>query len=416
LKIAFIGIILHLFFIFFNPQVFLPILAQFRAHLVIAALTLFVAVVKGRTPGKAIQSWFFVIISIFAILSIYLSPIPGDAPKDFGFFYLREFAKCVLSYFMVILVVHSVEDLKKLCKALLFLSFTVGLISIVAFKAGIKPLSGSEGSFIEGRLTSFFGGLGGLSNNFAAMMILIFPIPIYMIMEIKSSQVKKIILLSASTVYGLCIFLSGSRGTLLALLFVLLIMLKEYRKRASFIFIVLLITAISTYQLSERLMERISVLKSPEAAMQDPTAESRIREMQYSLELIKSYPFTGVGIGSYRRGKIYFLGIAPDSREAERVSHNAFLQVGTEMGLPSMILLMLIVIYSYRDLNYTERLLISGEGSNPLYVLAKGIKIGLIGFIVALMFLPDYANTLLYFWIALAVSMRKIVVKEIGDN
>jgi hypothetical protein len=390
-------------------MVFLPILAQFRAHLVIAVLTLFVAVIKGRTPGKAIQSWLFVIISLFALLSIYLSPLPGDLSKEEGFFYFILFMKCVLSYFMVILIIQSEKDLRKLFNAILVMTIVVGLVSTLTFKAGIEALSGSGTSFGEGRIISYFGGLGGQSNDFAAMMLLLFPLPVCMLMEWKNTLLKKMIFFTASITYALCITLTGSRGTILALIIVLFIMLKEYRKRASFIFIVLLITAISTYQLSEKLMERISVLKSPETALQDPTAESRMREIQYSLELIKSYPFTGVGIGNYRRGKIYFLGIAPDTREADRTSHNTFLLVGSETGVIPMFLLLMVVYYSYRDLRIFEKTFQPHKDLNNLSVLAKGVKIGYIGFFIANLLLPGNYNLLFYFWSAIAVVFSRLV-------
>jgi hypothetical protein len=390
-------------------MVFLPILAQFRAHLVIAVLTLFVAVIKGRTPGKAIQSWLFVIISLFALLSIYLSPLPLDLIKEEGFFYFILFVKCVLSYFMVILIIQSEKDLRKLFNAILVMTIVVGLVATLTFTAGIEALSGSGTSFGEGRIISYFGGLGGQSNDFAAMMLLLFPLPVCMLMEWKNTLLKKMIFFTASITYALCITLTGSRGTILALIIVLFIMLKEYRKRASFIFIVLLITAISTYQLSEKLMERISVLKSPETALQDPTAESRMREIQYSLELIKSYPFTGVGIGNYRRGKIYFLGIAPDTREADRTSHNTFLLVGSETGVIPMFLLLMVVYYSYRDLRIFEKTFQPHKDLNYLSALAKGVKIGYIGFFIANLLLPGNYNLLFYFWSAIAVVFSRLV-------
>lgn len=401
---------------FFNPQVLLPVLGQFRVHLVIAALTLFIAMIKGRTPGKAIQSWLFVIISLCILLSIYFSPIPVDWAHERPLEYFIQFFKCVLSYFMVVLVVQSADDIKKISNVVLVMSFTVGLISILTFKAGFVPLTGPGTAYMEGRLTSFFGGLGRDTNEFASFMLLMFPIPVYMVMKKKGSLIKQISLFSATMVYALCVLLTGSRGTLLAMIVVLFILVIDFRKSVFILIFVLMITALGTYQLSDEIMERIFVLKSPKTMMQDPTAKSRIREMEYSLEIIKSYPLTGVGIGNYRSAKMYFLGVAPDTTAAEIVSHNAFLQVGTEIGLPGMILLILIVIYTYRDFIYSERLLVSREGSNSLYILGKGLRIGFIGFVMALMFLPHYTNALFYFWIALAVTIKNIVQKEIENN
>ena len=94
------------------------------------------------------------------------------------------------------------------------------------------------------------------------------------------------------------------------------------------------------------------------------------------------------------------------------VSHNSFLQVGAELGIPGLIAFLVALGGAFRALRAVQRSPLPrppGERSPPEAQLAQALSAALIGYMVGGFFLSLAYHDLLYTLLALIVALRKVV-------
>ncbi|MCP4420057.1 MAG: hypothetical protein GY805_25925, partial [Chloroflexi bacterium] len=95
---------------------------------------------------------------------------------------------------------------------------------------------------------------------------------------------------------------------------------------------------------------------------------------RWTVVAIQDFPFTGVGLGSFRRviRRLYPLGVTPGYDVAH--AHNLYLHTAIDIGLPGLIIyLALLGLAVYLGWFAAQR-------SKPLRPYALGLIAGLIGF------------------------------------
>ncbi|MEW6379238.1 MAG: O-antigen ligase family protein [bacterium] len=168
------------------------------------------------------------------------------------------------------------------------------------------------------------------------------------------------------------ILLSGSRGAALVLLIISLFLLCFFRKKKIIIGFLLLVTALAA--LPNPLRDRVLT-----AGKNDIYAYTRISIWKSALAIIRDHWKTGVGLGQYRYiSTAYSFPVerawARYARVAE-YAHNEYLQLGAEMGLLSLFLVLAAIAWFFSDAAAQIRIqrFLSPENKRNQVLLLAGI-------------------------------------------
>jgi O-antigen ligase len=130
------------------------------------------------------------------------------------------------------------------------------------------------------------------------------------------------------------------------------------------------------------------------------------------LRLFLNNPLLGVGAGAYNVAEGYSHGGAGKWSAA----HNSFLQIATELGVVGLILFVFVL---YRAVASCREL--AREGSEyrdraALQPLARGVEIGLYGYLVTGFGLSQAYSALLYVLLGLAVALKRIASTQVVEE
>jgi hypothetical protein len=109
----------------------------------------------------------------------------------------------------------------------------------------------------------------------------------------------------------------------------------------------------------------------------------------------------GIGIGNFP-----IVGIR------NLVTHNAYTQVSSELGLLGFAAYMIFMISPFRKLGAIERTLFAKEEHDWFYYLAIGLQASIVGYMVSSFFVSVAYNWFIYYLIAYAVAFRRIYKLE----
>jgi O-antigen ligase len=108
----------------------------------------------------------------------------------------------------------------------------------------------------------------------------------------------------------------------------------------------------------------------------------------------------GVGASNFKGALDRYLG--PDDPWIEHVAHNTFLEVGAELGVFGLLLLVAIVVLTFRTLTRVRRA--TAHGRDPLlHLTARGLEASLAGACVSMLFISALHSRL--FWFLIIVTM-----------
>ncbi|MFW9780566.1 MAG: O-antigen ligase family protein, partial [Candidatus Heimdallarchaeota archaeon] len=275
---AYYGLVLFLAFQLFTPQAYLPILDKVKAHYLIFIVTFILAMFGGLSYTKSKQTFLLLVIFAITLLSILVAPFSNQGNWKER---LIEFVQSIAMYLLVTMTLRSGKEMRRFIYTIIVLFFTMGIVSLITFRLGIPPIVGEIKYFGWGRLTNFFGVFGSDANFFGSSFILVFPLSVFIIQKTDSKFIK-VFLLFVSFVFLLCILETKSRGALIGLLAVILLLVWENRKRKRFLISVILIVILAAISVGPKFWERAHALRSIEAAQEEGTASLRLRQYGYA--------------------------------------------------------------------------------------------------------------------------------------
>jgi O-antigen ligase len=126
-----------------------------------------------------------------------------------------------------------------------------------------------------------------------------------------------------------------------------------------------------------------------------------------SLAVTLTYPLFGVGAGNFPM-TVVEAGREQGKDWSPLVTHNSYTQISSETGLPGIILYLLLIGFSVKNLISLLRQT-SPKGATPdgaTYQLARGMLFSLAVVLTFLCFLSEGYNFLILFWLGLAGGLR----------
>jgi O-antigen ligase len=210
------------------------------------------------------------------------------------------------------------------------------------------------------------------------------------------------------------IFLSLSRGGLIAL-GVLLVAGPVLGGRWRGImtgFLVLVATAGVLY------FTQVASLPARERVTTADGGSGRSDLWKVGLRMVKAHPVEGVGVGNFQLVAADYVlqpGVLVRAEvifsSAPKITHNTYLEVMDEMGIPGFLLFMVIVVGCVGCALQAARIW-SGRGDVGMEALARSVLLTLVGMLVADFFISQSYHKLLWIMLALGPVMLSLARRE----
>jgi O-antigen ligase len=334
---------------------------------------------KGDSFVNAAQNQLFILFGLLMIFSTFYASDIENSLKD-----MYVFLKYLIFYFLMINMLKS----WKLVRNMIWVLTITGLLM-----------------FFYGVLNYFFSGVTASGfrlislvddpNSFAIKLVPLVAFSYILIKTEKSIALRVISFLLFGSI-ATAIILTFSRGGMLALFMVLLLISLVEIKSKRTIFI------IASFMLFVLLMipEEIFFFRFQRM---DVSIIQRLKLLKGGLNMFFDHPFLGVGVGNFVTHIKDYSNII-----VALVAHNSYLHIAAELGIIGLILFISIFAITIKNLwECWKHLLKSDKTKNYYYPL--GILIALSGFMVHSLFLSEQYNIVLFIIVALTVVINKLI-------
>jgi O-antigen ligase len=392
--VTFIGLYLFSIMVLFRPYEIVPGLGflAFTAFYFAIATLLIYAPSQLAVEGNLtmISTEVKAILAMTAISLITIARSPALAWESFN----DPFVKAVVIFIVLINVVRT----RKRLMAMMWLSFGIGVyLSIRAlqlYQEGTFSVESYRVSVIETE------GMFGNPNEMALHFVMMAPITLALALASKN-KFMRVVYFVTTVLFVAANTVTYSRGGFLGLLATVLVLAwklgRKYRLNVTIATVLggglLMVAAPGNYGL------RMLSIFIPGL---DPVGSSDARRemLERSLIITARNPW-GIGIGNFPVVGIH-----------EHVSHNAFTQVSSELGVLGLVTYLVFMISPFKKLRVIERKCFDANEHNWFYYVSIGMQASIVGYWVSSFFASVAYNWFIYYLIAYAVAFRRIYSLE----
>ncbi len=309
-------------------------------------------------------------------------------------------------------LIESVRELRIFLAAIAAASLLIGLFGIATVALGISS------QLQEGRPN---GGAGD-PNLFAVYQVLAVPLTIALVASTRSRSAR---LLLVSAVLGIVasIFASESRGGLLAVTTVMLLIVvlparalfRSRPQKAAILIFVFLAGGVAFAVTGAPLIQRVESLETS-----DSTGSSRIYLWDAAWTSVEQRPVLGLGYGAFPAAAprllhetegVDFRHIELHATGKASETHNVYLGTLAELGIPGLVLFMSVLLATARQLIRTSKRA-REAGSAFVARIANALLLSLLGWSVASIFLSTESSRSLWVLIGVSVALPKLIRSE----
>jgi putative inorganic carbon (HCO3(-)) transporter len=388
--LTYAGLFLFTFVVYFRPYELVSALAPLAEWFayplaLVTALFYFPAQLglEGNLTAPLREVKLAVLLCLFTALSVLLAINRGEAWDGFV-----DYLKVALVFVMLVNAVRTEGRLRRLVLLLLASSFVLSLGALADYRAGRLNTGGDR---IAGIVGGMFGNPNDLAMHFSTM------VPLAFVLFLSSRAFKKLAYAALAVLMASAVVLTFSRGGFLGLAAGGLVLAWKLGRRhrllvaAASVFAVAAFVALMPSEYSGRLTTILNTAK-------DVTGSAGARRdiLIVSLVNIIKHPLFGVGMNNFHIVSIH-----------EQVSHNAYTQVGSELGVPAMIAYVLFLLAPLRRLRRVERETLPLKRSHDYY-WAVGLQASLAAYMVSSFFGSVAYLWYIYYLVALAVCFQRI--------
>ncbi len=313
---------------------------------------------------------------------------------------LSEYLRTVVPLLILIpAVVNTRKDLITTLK-------TMGWAGVATVALGF-----TNKQVVDGRMTLVGASSIGDSNDYAAQVMFVFPILVYLLF-VSGRNIFLRVLGLLVILAGLYQLLStGSRGALVSagLTLMVIVIMSKPTVKVAIVFGVPIFLLLAVPFIPGKAAQRFQSLFSDGVDKTDATASSNARRrlLNQSIALTISHPLFGVGPGQFMTSEGQ-LAKAEGQRGMWHQTHNTFTQVSSECGIPAF-----LFFTSALGLTFV-RLLRARKNSDPvLSGISQVVSTSMFGFGVCVIFLSHAYDFPFLISSALSISIERLLLK--GD-
>ena len=395
-----------------------PFIAALRPGMVLAAFALLYAVLKPNlVSGTAwFRTWPARVVAALGVLAC-LSAVFGISFGAAARYILEDYSKELLFVFLLMATIRGVRDLSLYVWAYV-LSAGV-LVWLALFVFGVSR-QGATGGILRSDFAYTYD-----ANDLGLVLLVALGLTLLTLetSRLKGKLVSGAILLGI----GACIARTGSRGAFLGLLAVgAVLLLSRGRvsivKRLCFLAATVVSLVLGT---PSGYWRQMSTVTRPR---EDYNWNSPLGRRQLALRglgYMKAYPFFGIGIGNFPRAEGT---ISPLMQHWEpgnagirwSAPHNSYLQVGSELGVPGLIVWSSLVFGGVLSMRRVRRSLpTTWARGDPeqrfLYLSTIYLPVCLVGFGVSAMFISFAYSDPIYVLAAFMTGVYVSVWRKLAE-
>jgi len=226
-------------------------------------------------------------------------------------------------------------------------------------------------------------------NTFGTLFVVVFPFAWYAAFAAKRIWLKWALFLAVPFIWH-GVFLTGSRGALLALGAAMLAIAIRMKRRSFGIGLVVLFAVAFVWQAGDTMKERAASIDS---YSEDASATGRLDAWEVGARMMIANPLTGVGPGA-------FLRAFPDySTRPPLQAHNTFVQFGAEFGPLALVAVAIMLLSCIRSLWRIKPVggLKESDALDPIMFIREATVAAITGLTVSAMFLSLQLFEVMYF-------------------
>ena len=394
--LTFIALFLFSVVLYFRPYELIPALSSFlQMAFFFGILTLAIyvpsqLVLEGNLTARPREINLILLFCLAAFLSMPLATDPGEA--------YSTFSDVLLKAIVIFIVFVNVVRTENRLKLMIWLAFAVSLY--LSFNAVSDYTTGNfrEGSafYNNQRIGGAIRGLFGNSNDLA--MHLVTMVPLAVGFAFASKGMRKLLYLGFAVAFTAAIVVTFSRGGFLGLFVALVVMVRKIGRQNKFLSTGALVVALLAVLVLAPggYTGRLSTIFNSDA---DATGSSsqRTEILKRSIWVTLRYPLFGVGVGNFHYKSVH-----------ELVTHNAYTEVSSEMGIPALVIYVMLMVYPLRRLREIEKETVDLEEKRKLHYWSIGIQASIIAYMVSSFFGAVAYQWYIYYIVGYAVALRRI--------
>lgn len=383
------------FVLFVAPQTFVPGLGALRVALlsVVAAVASYVQYQVSR--GRPLTIWpremkLTLCLIVWAFATVPFSMWPGGSWAFLNDLYL----KTVVIFWLLTNIVTTPARLRQVAWGLTLMTVPAAITGVKNYTSGVYMEYGA------GRIQGYGGPMTGNPNDLALTLNLVLPLTVALFVLTKR-PVWRVLLIGIIALDLFAIMLTFSRGGFLTLALSIAIVLWRVTRRVGpkYIFAAVGLLLVLAPVVPSSYYTRMATIMDTEADATN-SAEERQEDMFVAMGYIARHPVLGSGIG------VNQLAMNEERGARWAAVHNAYLQVGMELGLPGLILYVLVLVGTLKAVGRVVKRTLGDPAHRELFWLASALQVSLIAFAFAAMLHPAAYNFYFYYFGGLALAAR----------
>lgn len=414
--IAFKALLAFTVVLFLRPQDLLPFLRPLHLADVTATIALITLIWGRMARGAAITRYTPELVFVAALGGVMLATAPFSVwPGGAVAVFLELYSKVILVFALIVNTVTTRARFERLITVIVLGTSYIGVRAVIDYARGVNLVEGN-------RVTGAVGGLFGNPNDMALNMVAFLPLAIVLVLR-KNRPLVRLLACIGVPALAMAIVFSQSRGGTIGMIAMLTVLLYQMRRIRPGIAALVVAAAFAALPLlPSTFTERMSSIFNSE---EDPTGsrEARKRLLREGFAAFVANPITGLGAGQFKN-------YLPEERdEAWRETHNAVLQVASELGVVGLILFLAVVVRGFMAGGRASKALrrarrqhqarapgrVRGE-RDALELYTAAMVASLTGWFAAAMFASVAYYWTFYLVLGLAVTLREITLAEIGTT
>jgi len=301
-----------------------------------------------------------------------------------------EFAKILAMVFITLALVNTRERMH-------WLVWTIAVsLGYYGFRGGIFTIIGGGANHVVGPPGSF------ITDNNALALALCMTLPLMRYLQLHSTRkFVRLGLVAGMLLTGVAVLGTYSRGGLIALAVVCMVLFMKSRGRLAVMIIFIALASTAYHFMPPEWSQRMGTLKD---AQQTSSGETRIESYKFAANLALHQPVFGGGLNVYQ-SKSTWERYAPEGSDS-RAIHSIYFRVLGEQGFPGLILFLSLLWVSWRNCSRVRKRTRAVPEMRWAFDLASMLQVSLVAFMTAGALLPMTYFDLAYQLMALCAILE----------
>jgi len=308
--------------------------------------------------------------------------------REASWFYIVEYSKLFVMYFVAVIVVRSVRQIW-----ILYLLTALSL-GYIAYEINFLYL-------VNGRLDIYHRGYGGVDNNGAGLMLAV-GVPLCVYAWQATKKIWRWAFIGFVPLLLHAIMLSYSRGAMVGIVLGVPLIVMRATRRRQFAMAILALAVLVPSMAGPEVREEFF---SSSDYQEDGSAQSRFGSWSAAIAMANDHPILGVGL---RNSPLFSHRYGADIEG--RVIHSQFFQILADCGYPGLFLYLMTLATAWLSLRQVRKLMKGRTDDEAMLIksMANGIECGLFVFCAAAAFLSVELFELPYVLLLLSAQLGAV--------